>query len=443
MRIVQRLAIRFTIVCALVTGAILVFIYIITRGFVHADFIDRLTQQSSLEVLHFASPEVKDVISAEAFSLVNPSTSIYDEHKNLLHQSGEYTIQQSWVTFLAENMTFNAERGEYSSVGRRHFVNDKLYLVFVSDKDLPGEREMNFLTKALVAGWLFSLVLSYLTGLYFSSNALRPVNQVVREVNQITEDNLSHRLVVIDDKAPDEIDELILTFNALLTRIEKAFVTQRRFVQNASHELKTPLTAIMAEVELTLNRSRTPEEYRQALHLVMHETERLANITQGLLTLARLEEAAMSPEKENISFKKFWSDTLLAFHLRYPDKILQLPAVVPDWMIRANSQLLQTALLNILDNACKYSEKPIKISIEPREDELKISITDQGIGIPENEIYRIRSPLFRASNVRNVSGAGLGLSLVQRIMLVHHGRLEISSEEHKGTTCSVIIPVGD
>ena len=430
------------IVSALVTGAILIFIYVITRGFVHTDFGYRLTQQSSLEVLHYASPEVKDVMPAGAFSLVNPSTSIYSYNRKLLHQQGTYPIPETWITFLRDNTIFNAERGEYTTVGRRHVVNGVLYLVFISHKDLPGQRELNFLAQALFVGWLISLLLSYITGLYFSSNALQPVKQVVEEVNQITEDNLSYRLQLNRELTkPDEIDELILTFNALLRRIEKAFVAQKRFVQNASHELKTPLTAIMAEVELTLTRDRSSDEYRRALQIVMSETERLASITQGLLTLARLEEGSSTGEMENVNIRRLWEDTLVTFKLHHPDRDLVDENTIVDTFANVNDRLLQTALLNIFDNAVKYSSGKIHAGIVRLGKEVVVTIRDHGIGIPAAEMHRIKTPLFRGLNVGDISGAGLGLSLVNRIMEVHHGQLEITSEEGKGTTCIIRLPV--
>lgn len=444
MKIGQRLAVRFMIVSALVTGAILIFIYIVTRGFVHADFVDRLTQQSSLEVLHYATPEVKDVISAGAFSLVNPSTSIYSADKKLLHHQGSYEIPVTWVNFLKDNTVFNAERGEYTTVGRQHNVNGIIYLVFVSDKDLPGERELNFLIQALVVGWTISLLLSYITGLYFSGNAMSPVKRVVEEVKQINEDNLSYRLHLskeVDVTKLDEIDELILTFNALLRRIEKAFIAQRRFVQNASHELKTPLTAIMAEVELTLTRDRSSSEYQRALNIVMHETERLASITQGLLTLARLEEGSEAGEMENINVRALWQQTVAAFKLHHPDREIKELSHVPDVFINGNSRLLQTALLNILDNAFKYSAQHIETYAQREGKEIVFSIRDFGIGIPEQDLQRVRTPLFRGINVRDISGAGLGLSLVNRIMEVHRGKMEITSKEGEGTTCVLRLPV--
>jgi signal transduction histidine kinase len=442
-KIVQRLALKFMIASALITGAILVFIYVVTSGFVHTDFIDRLTQQSSLEVLHYATPEVKNVMPAGSFSLVNPSTSIYSVEGKLLYRNGQFEIPATWISFLKQNAIFNAERDEYSTVGRKHIVNGVMYLVFVSDKDLPGERELIFLFRALIGGWMVGLILSYLTGLYFANQALEPVTRVVNEVNQITEDNLGQRLK-LDDKdltTIDEIDELILTFNALLSRIEKAFRAQRRFVQNASHELKTPLTAIMAEVELALNKSRKPEEYQRTLEVVMHETERLASITQGLLTLARLEESSSPSEMESVHIPGLIDSTLSAFSLHHPDRMVSREDKVPDVYVLGSTHLLQIALLNILDNAFKYSSGQIKISFNRKGKDIVIGIRDYGIGVPSGDLQRIRSPLFRAANASKVPGAGLGLALVDRVVAVHRGVLEITSKEGEGTLCMVKLPV--
>ena len=245
----------------------------------------------------------------------------------------------------------------------------------------------------------------------------------------------------VDVNRLDEIDELILTFNALLRRIEKAFIAQRRFVQNASHELKTPLTAIMAEVELTLTRDRSSTEYQRALNIVMHETERLASITQGLLTLARLEEGSEAGEMENINAKSLWHQTIAAFKLHHPDREVKEIGEVPDVYIHGNPRLLQTALLNVLDNAFKYSAEHIETEVKREGKEVIFRIRDFGIGIPEHDLQRVRTPLFRGINVRDISGAGLGLSLVSRITEVHRGKLELQSKEGEGTTVILRLPV--
>jgi signal transduction histidine kinase len=263
----------------------------------------------------------------------------------------------------------------------------------------------------------------------------------VSEVNQITKDNLSYRLTTkaVANK-PDEIEELVITFNALLDRIEHAFVAQKRFVQHASHEIKTPLTAIMGEAELALVKDRTPEEYRRTLLVVVSETERLVNITQGLLTLARFEEGYYSTELENVNLLEVIENAEQAFKLRYADRRLLIVTAGEDFLVRGNAQLLQIALYNLIDNAFKYSNDEVKLVISKTQTGFVISISDQGIGIPDADLPKIKSPMFRGSNVKNIPGAGLGLSLVHRIIEFHKGRLEILSELNKGTTSLIHLP---
>jgi signal transduction histidine kinase len=440
-KIRQRLALRFTIVSALLTGAILLFIYILTRGFVHSDFVDRLTQQSRIEVLHYATPRVRDVVPSGSFLLVNPVTSIYLEDGTPLYSKGSYPISKNWISSLRTYSTFTAERGAYTTVGRKYDVNGRTYLVFVSDKDLPGQHELDMLIKAMMVGWVVSLILSYVAGLYFSGNALQPVKHVVKEVNQITKDNLGYRLKLDKDSIKvDEIDELVLTFNALLTRIESAFINQKRFVQNASHELKTPLTAIMAEAELALAKNRSTEEYKRSLQVIMTETVRLERITQGLLALTRLEEGAFASEATPLDVCELLNSTLSTFRLHHPEREVYKNGEQASLPILGNRHLLQVAILNILDNAVKYSTGKIMVSNMRVGADTHISVQDFGMGIPGHELGRVRSPLFRASNTSSIPGAGLGLPLVDRIVKVHSGELEIISEEGEGTICIIKLP---
>jgi signal transduction histidine kinase len=442
MKIGQRLALRFTIVSALLTGAILIITYIITRRVVHSDFSERLSQQSRFEVIHYATPDVRDVIDPGSFLIVSPNTSIFSEDGKLLYSHGNFQVPATWINFLQSNTVFNAERDVMSTVGRRHSIQGKTYLVFVTARDVAGEHELDILMKSMTAGWLVSLVLAYLAGLYFSSNALQPVKHVVRDVNKITEDNLGYRLKLDKDISKvDEIDELILTFNALLSRIEKAFIAQKRFVQHASHELKTPLTAIMAETELALTRDRNIDDYKRTLSVVLDETDRLVRTTQGLLTLARLEEGNTSHwEMETVRITELCTNVVKTIRIHHQREI-DFTQPAENMFVFGNSQLLENALLNIMDNAIKYSEENISVSVIRDQNDCVLTIRDTGIGIPGQELERIRDPLYRASNASSIPGAGLGLALVQRIINVHAGKLEIKSEEGRGTTCAIRLPL--
>lgn len=441
MRIGQRLALRFTLVSALLTGAILIFIYTVTRGFVHADFIERLTQQSSLEVLHYATPRVREVIPPGSFLLVNPSTSIFSRDGKLLYKDGDYSIDHTWVNYLKTRESFNAERGSYSTVGRKYTIEGKTYLVFVSDKDLPGQHELDILQKAIAVGWALSLLLSYLAGLYFASDALQPVKRVVSEVNQVTKDNLGYRLRETNSASPDEMDELIHTFNALLDRIESAFVAQKRFLQHASHELKTPLTAIMGEAELALAKERSGAEYKRTLEVVVAEAEKLIDTTHGLLMLARLEEGYFSANMEEVNIQGLINGSIDALKSAYPGRRVEIAGAAGSVLVTGNRQLLRIVFTNLLDNALKYSKDDVQVQLTDNAENIEVRIRDYGIGIPASELSKVKSALFRASNTTNIPGAGLGLSLVQRILDIHDVAFDIQSQNGNGTTCTLVFAI--
>lgn len=441
MKIGQRLALKFTIVSALLTGVILTVIFIVTRKNVHDDFIERLTKQSSLEVLHFATPHVKEVIPAGTFLLINPLISIFDNSGNLLFESGKYQNHSKWIGSVIDDEVFRVEEGDYTTIGKRYSVNGKTYIVFVTDKDLPGQNELDILMRAIVLGWILSVILSYGAGLYYSGNALRPVKDVVGQVKHITKDNLGYRLSAPTEKGgkPDEIEELIITFNALLDRIENAFHAQKRFVQHASHEIKTPITTIMGEAELALVKDRSSEEYKRTLSVVVSETERLVNITQGLLTLARFEEGYYNSELENVNLFDTIRHVVKAFSGRYPDRNIVWDGTANDLPVHGNAQLLQIAVGNLLDNALKYSQRDVTIRAEANS-EIVIRIQDSGIGIPPADLQKVKAPMYRGGNVQSIPGAGLGLSLVHRIIEFHKGKLEIASQVNVGTTTSIFLP---
>ena len=197
----------------------------------------------------------------------------------------------------------------------------------------------------------------------------------------------------------------------------------------------------MAEVELALTRARQPTEYQRALSVVMQEAEKLEKTTQGLLVLTRLEESVDKSEKGAIEMTGLINEILVGFRIRFPAREILLQSSNQVIVIHGNLLLITMAIVNILDNALKYSQSKVEVSLFKMNDETIISVLDFGIGIPLSDMNKIRTPLVRAANVGIISGSGLGLALVDRIMKVHHGVLVIESEEGKGTSCKIILPL--
>jgi signal transduction histidine kinase len=157
--------------------------------------------------------------------------------------------------------------------------------------------------------------------------------------------------------------------------------------------------------------------------------------------LARLEEGYLSANMEAISMPALVRDVANVLESAYPGRKIKMSAGNPDDMVTGNKQLLQIALTNLLDNALKYSKEDITVSVSRMDGRLEVQIVDYGIGIPAADLSKVKSALFRASNTANIPGAGLGLSLVQRILDVHGATFDIQSDHGKGTTCTLAFSV--
>jgi signal transduction histidine kinase len=242
------------------------------------------------------------------------------------------------------------------------------------------------------------------------------------------------------------MSELAQTFNDMLDRLETAFETQNNFVSNASHELGTPLTAIIGEAELALNKQRPEEEYRQSLTVILHEADRLEQITKSLLNLA---QTGFDGKRQQ--FEKIRTDELIfnvkntLDHINPDNKVeidyTMLPEDEDKLFIKGNAQLLQLALSNIVQNACKYSDnRPAYIALAATDKSNVIIIKDNGIGIPARDLPFIYEPFFRASNTSRYKGYGIGLPLARNIIRLHGGNMIVNSEQDQGTEIRITLP---
>jgi signal transduction histidine kinase len=281
--------------------------------------------------------------------------------------------------------------------------------------------------------------------LYFSRHVFDPIKRITDNVKQISTQNIHLRLEEV--KNNNEINELINTFNDLLNRIETAFETQKNFISNASHELGTPLTSIIGEADVTLLRDRSSEEYKASLKNILHQAERLNQITKSLLFLAQTGYKGKTINFERIRIDEVIWQTLSIIDKLNPSHKIQfdtglLPEDPLKLKVRGNRELLQLALANLLNNSCKYSNNgPVKIAVASSNSKIIIVIEDQGIGIPPSEIDFIFDPFFRATNTKLFEGYGIGLPLTKNVILQHKGEINVSSKIEKGTIVQISLPL--
>ena len=279
-----------------------------------------------------------------------------------------------------------------------------------------------------------SSIFIFFIGKIYSNRILFPLQYLLKELKRIRGNNLNLRIKKFGNK--DELDELVLTLNNMLDRIDAAFKSEKSFINNASHELNNPVTAIQGECEISLLKERNTQEYIEALHRISEESKRISQLIKHLLFLSRQDDDLLLNNIDEINLQLFLYElckNINQIKLIYKNNQNNLTT-------KANKYLLQIAIQNILDNACKYSNgKEVIITLSKQDDNIIITIKDQGIGIPENEIQNIFQSFYRASNSREFKGNGIGLSLSMKIISLYGGKLNIQSILNSFTEVSIYL----
>nr|WP_202414439.1 ATP-binding protein [Duganella flavida] len=280
-------------------------------------------------------------------------------------------------------------------------------------------------------------------GARLSSKLFVAIDNIVDQAHHIGDSNLHQRLP--RPGGEDEIGHLVDTLNAMLGRIEQAFEVQRRFTADASHELRSPLSRLRAEIEITLRRPRDSESYVSALRSCLDEVERLTMLVEELLMLARMDAGQERAPSELGTLEKLATDALQRMRVVADERKVELVLINE---LQSTQQVdlgpLGLVLRNLLDNAIKFSPQGSSITLRLQEDSggALLTIADQGTGLNEAEMPFIFDRFFRGSRPRagEVDGFGLGLALSQAIMQAHGGRIEVSNQANGGALFSMRLP---
>jgi heavy metal sensor kinase len=343
--------------------------------------------------------------------------------------------------------TIRGARGSFRVSARRiATANGNFTLVVLqslhSQKELLGDIRQTFY-------WVIpiTLLLASVGGYFLARKSLAPVAAMATQARAMGAGNLHHRLVVKNSR--DELGQLALSFNQLLERLEASFAQQRRFVADASHELRTPIAILRGETEVTLSRAdRTTAEYRETLAVLRDESQRLARIVEDLFTLTRADAGQLPLNLQDAYLDELAGQALVrARSLALAKNITLKSALLPDLPIHADEALLGRMLLNLLDNAIKYSppNTTVELTLSREGDRYLVHVADQGAGIPPDLQARIFERFFRADKARGRAetesgGAGLGLSIARWIVEAHGGRLELTHSDSSGSVFTVTLP---
>jgi heavy metal sensor kinase len=294
----------------------------------------------------------------------------------------------------------------------------------------------------VIIGGIVIVILAAAGGYFIALKALKPVDDITRSARSIEETDLSKRIKV---RSKDELGRLAETLNEMINRMEKAFERQRQFTADASHELRTPLAVIEAESTLALEKSRSPDEYRESLESVTEEVNYMSSILEKLLMLARADAGKEQLNYSRVNLKDLITGIIPDIEMLSRDKGLRFEAkTAADLFVKGDRVKLKQLLLNLLDNAIKYTPQgTITLSLQQQEDQAVIAVADTGIGIDEEHLPRIFERFYRVDKARSRSehGTGLGLSIAKYIVEAHGGRIEVTSQPGQGSVFTTYLPL--
>ena len=450
MQIRNKLTLYFTITSSLLMLLIMTFIYLLFSRITKSDFYQALHERTEVAAQVYLEADEISPAALEKFkekfvvTLPQEVIRLYDSTNRVSFIMND---KQNWSRDILEEVRQRKyvayQENDKQIVGIYYSDNQGNFVILASAVDIYGEQRKRNLLQ--IMGVLFGaqLLIQLIAGRLFAGNALDPIQKINLQVQKISATDLHLR--VNTDNEKDEIGTLAANFNGLLERLEKSFDLQKMFVANVSHELKTPITNIIGEVEVAVSKERTSTDYKNTLQSVLVEADRLNDIIRNFLLLANNENDIADQQTEPIRIDELLWDIRSAFNRNPRSHVdVQMPGLPNDetrLYIKTNRTLLTLAITNIIQNGIKFSSgKPVICGMHFDNNNIVISITDQGIGIDADTVPHIFEPFYRSTNVSTYQGHGIGLYIAKKIIELFNGSISVQSRPGVGSTFNIILP---
>jgi len=430
-------------------------VYFFSANYRRELFYDRLKNKANstakllMEVEEIDAQLLKKIEKDNPVSLPYEEIIIFNHHDEIIYSTDDEHFIKITPQILNEIRLKGEKRfisGSFEILGFLYKDNEKKerLTIIAGATDIFGYRRHRNTGTILIIVFATSILLVLVSGWIFSGRALKPISNVIAQVNKISASSLNLR--VQKGKENDEIAELANTFNQMLDRLETAFNSQKTFIANASHELRTPLTAITGELEVSLMKERTNSEYRDVLVSIFEDMKRLNSISDRLLLLAQSQSDIKDKGFEIVRMDEILWDVqseLIKLHGHYKVDVNFDESITDEGKleINGNRQLIKAVISNLIDNGCKYSpDHLVNVLFKHDGKFFIIEFDDKGFGIDADDLPHIFEPFYRGKNSLATRGHGIGLSLVEKIISLHNGFIEIKSEIGKGSLFIVKLP---
>ncbi|RZL61682.1 MAG: HAMP domain-containing protein [Pedobacter sp.] len=448
MKIKDRLALYFTLICTSVLLAVLFTVYFTFMKFLQADFFERLTDRTMVTAKLYLEA---DEISRDALNTVRHKylqklngevTRIYDNKNRatFIGDSAQYWTT-STIELVRKRKHLKYTDGARQVVGIYYKDNQGDFVILASAEDQGSHNRLTKLWKIMVFVFILISAFVLLLSRWIAEKMLKPLNKFLADVKQIDAKNMEFR---VEEKANnDEINQIAKTFNQLMEELEQAFILQKTFVANASHELRTPLTSVIMSAELTLSKDRTLNEYQNSIQSMLEESEKMEHIITGLLALAKMDMELIHAQRSEILVADLVNSIKADWQLQ---KGLNLSVDVNDNVkglaIFANETLIRIALDNVISNAFKFSKnQKVSCKLQHQTGEILIHIEDNGPGISVDKANDIFKPFYSNAKNLGLNGEGMGLYITQKIIEIFKGTVELSAAKPHGCIFTIKLQI--
>lgn len=445
MQIRTRLTLQFGFLVSAILLLSFLAIYVFARWQWQRDFENRLYDKAVtaatllLKVEQVDSALLKVIDRAKRDYLFRENISILDSAYTEIYTNNDtidFRLSPEQLAQVQKQKRTTFALDPFSAIGILFKHQQQDFIVIAGAIHRDAHQNLRLLRNLLATTFLIWIAVVSLAGWVYAGRALKPIQRVMEDVQDITTTNLNKRLTGADQ--PDEIGKLTLIFNQMLERLENAFVLQKTFVANVSHELRNPLTKVTSQLEVTLLKPRDTAQYQETITSVLEDIRELNQLTNTLLDLAKVTQGSgftMSEVRVDeviLDARQDVVETDAAYIVRVvfdamPDDTERL-------RVMGNGHLLRTAVVNVLENACKFSPDHVAlVRLQATDGQLQIQVENALAPgtFSDEDRARIFEPFYRIRGTTQVKGYGIGLSLAQRIVSIHNGAITFQIHENR------------
>jgi len=454
MSIKSRFAFIFSGFVAIMLAVSSIAIFILYSNFRESEFYSRVKSEGV--IFHDYVYQIKDPKQAALAKMLSGvyTNSVFDEKLTVLDSSGnvlsklpealQAEYSKALLSQIKSKHEIRYETNKYQTVGM--YNPQTKYYTIASGYDLSGYRKLQNLEIILALVFLFGMVMTALFSFFFVQQAFKPLLTLNKQIKQTTILNLSDRLIVADNFP--EINQIAISYNAMLERLSKAFDYQKSFVQHASHELRTPLAIMLSQTESAFNKKLSEADVQNLLASLKEDQQGMIDLTNSLLLLSQYELLGYQKDWPKIRVDEAVVEASSQVMQMFTDAKIhigfkEIPESDESLFVVGNDSLLKSVFINLIKNAYLYaSDKRVDVMIDTANGKVSVEVMNSGPILSEEDAAQVMQPFYRGKNALNANtkGFGLGLSIVNRILLAHRGIVTYDAPSPESNRFTVILP---